>query len=622
MANITVRTSTTATDPSSTSAKGSALSHTELDSNFILLNNEKLENTGTPDLTGSLQVKGSGGSAVGAVRFFDNDDSNYVELKSPATVSSNETFILPAADGSAGQFLKTDGSGNLSFATVSGGGGVSLSGSTNNTIATVTGADAIAGETNLTFDGSILGVAGTQTITNTTTSDSLTITTTENSSTAGPVVSLKRNSASPADNDSIGAINFKGEDDADAEIEYASIKAKIGDVTSSGSTQDGILELNTVGSSGFINLNNNVTIPDNKYLHFGTDLDAYIGLNTSKTQLDAVVSGNFELKATDSGASGKGNVVIRADTKMELRAGTDRDSKGDLFLTSFDDFQFRKLGYQSSDTNVAPTTNGSTTVTLSRSLTAGETKAFNEGSLVFYDNSSFSSSDLRDMGNYREVTGTSGSGASTTITLEEAVSNLSNATHSTGKYLQFTANSTAVVVDGTRGRLDSKTFGIQNRIGTEGPQDLKLSFTSIQFNDGEEFLGTNPALADTSNQYDVEEIPVEYTLKTQADKNTFDLEHHIKTGNSGDGDEVDTTTNIFQVKKRSSTASSIGAGVTIPEVFTFGVNPQLPSYAVSALPAGALAGEMAFCTDETGGAVMVFSDGTNWRRCTDRAVAS
>ena len=34
-------------------------------------------------------------------------------------VSSNLTFTLPTADGSSGQFLKTDGSGNFSFGTVS-----------------------------------------------------------------------------------------------------------------------------------------------------------------------------------------------------------------------------------------------------------------------------------------------------------------------------------------------------------------------------------------------------------------------------------------------------------------------------------------------------------------------
>ena len=50
------------------------------------------------------------------VRFADADSSNYVALQAPATVSSNVTFTLPAADGTANQALKTDASGNLGFA--------------------------------------------------------------------------------------------------------------------------------------------------------------------------------------------------------------------------------------------------------------------------------------------------------------------------------------------------------------------------------------------------------------------------------------------------------------------------------------------------------------------------
>ena len=70
----------------------------------------------------------------------------------------------------------------------------SLSGSTDNTIATVTGANALQGESNLTFDGSTLAVSGTATITNTSTDDSLLITSTEDSNSAAPVLTLKRNS--------------------------------------------------------------------------------------------------------------------------------------------------------------------------------------------------------------------------------------------------------------------------------------------------------------------------------------------------------------------------------------------------------------------------------------------
>ena len=54
------------------------------------------------------------------IRFQDSSGAPFVALKAPASVSSNVTFTLPAADGSAGEFLKTDGSGNLSFSIVQG----------------------------------------------------------------------------------------------------------------------------------------------------------------------------------------------------------------------------------------------------------------------------------------------------------------------------------------------------------------------------------------------------------------------------------------------------------------------------------------------------------------------
>jgi len=44
---------------------------------------------------------------------------NYVGFKAPASLSADKIWILPSADGSAGQFLKTDGAGNLSFDSLS-----------------------------------------------------------------------------------------------------------------------------------------------------------------------------------------------------------------------------------------------------------------------------------------------------------------------------------------------------------------------------------------------------------------------------------------------------------------------------------------------------------------------
>ena len=55
------------------------------------------------------------------VRFGDADNSNYVGFKSGSAVTTNTIWALPLGDGTADQVLKTDGSGTLSFATVSGG---------------------------------------------------------------------------------------------------------------------------------------------------------------------------------------------------------------------------------------------------------------------------------------------------------------------------------------------------------------------------------------------------------------------------------------------------------------------------------------------------------------------
>lgn len=49
----------------------------------------------------------------------------------------------------------------------------------------------------------------------------------------------------------------------------------------------------------------------------------------------------------------------------------------------------------------------------------------------------------------------------------------------------------------------------------------------------------------------------------------------------------------------------------------------LPSFTVTTLPSAADNPQMMiYVSNETGGAVPAFSDGTNWRRITDRAIVS
>jgi hypothetical protein len=99
--NATQITNTPAGNIAATTAQAAI---TELDS-------EKLAKAGDA-MTGSLTM-----NAQNSVRFADSDSSNYVALKSPATVASNVTFTLPGADGTSGQVLVTDGSGVLSWST-------------------------------------------------------------------------------------------------------------------------------------------------------------------------------------------------------------------------------------------------------------------------------------------------------------------------------------------------------------------------------------------------------------------------------------------------------------------------------------------------------------------------
>ena len=76
-----------------------------------------------------------------------------IKVDKIAQASGTPEFTIPTADGTAGQFIKTDASGVLSF-----GSAPSITGSTNTWIPTITGANALTGTANFTYDGNILDV--------------------------------------------------------------------------------------------------------------------------------------------------------------------------------------------------------------------------------------------------------------------------------------------------------------------------------------------------------------------------------------------------------------------------------------------------------------------------------
>ena len=74
---------------------------------------------GTTPTPANFKV-GNGSSTGGSLKLYEDSDNgtNFVALKSPNAVTSDTTFTLPDGDGSSGQFIRTNGSGQLEFATV------------------------------------------------------------------------------------------------------------------------------------------------------------------------------------------------------------------------------------------------------------------------------------------------------------------------------------------------------------------------------------------------------------------------------------------------------------------------------------------------------------------------
>ena len=65
-------------------------------------------------------IVGNSATAGGQIKLAEgtNNGTNFVALKAPNSTTASTTFTLPNGDGTAGQFMKTDGAGNLAFETI------------------------------------------------------------------------------------------------------------------------------------------------------------------------------------------------------------------------------------------------------------------------------------------------------------------------------------------------------------------------------------------------------------------------------------------------------------------------------------------------------------------------
>ena len=113
------------------SSTDNAFARFDLTTGKLLQNsNATLSDAGAPIFVGSVDISGTSASGADIKLYEDTDNgTNYVAFKAAASIPSNVTWTLPAADGANGEVLSTDGSGTLSWS-AGGGGSITVSNDT------------------------------------------------------------------------------------------------------------------------------------------------------------------------------------------------------------------------------------------------------------------------------------------------------------------------------------------------------------------------------------------------------------------------------------------------------------------------------------------------------------
>ena len=198
-----------------------------------------------------------------------------------ARVDTEVDAHLNVSGASSNQFLQWSGS-DYQWAAASGGSGISeVSADTTPEL----GGDLGLNSNDITGTGNV-DITG-----------DLTLTSTDSSSSAGPIQEFYKNSSSPADGDYLGQIKFQGENDAGQKVLYAKITGKISDVTDT--TEDGLIEF-ALRKAGSNNIGARLTSTDLKLIN-GTGLE---------------VAGNATLSGTlntHTIPSGTGTLALTSD---------------------------------------------------------------------------------------------------------------------------------------------------------------------------------------------------------------------------------------------------------------------------------------------------------------------
>ena len=175
---------------------------------------------------------------------------------------------------------------------------------------------------NITIDGTTIAT-GAATITTADNNAQLTLISTDADATVGPILKLYRNSASPADNDTVGRLLFTGEDDAGNEATYARIETIATDV--SNGSENAKMEFYVAVNDTF---NPSLTLEDTGAATFNSTIAA--GAATFTT---ADNTNQLTLVSTDADANAGPNLNFRRNSASPA----DGDLTGQLTFTNNND---------------------------------------------------------------------------------------------------------------------------------------------------------------------------------------------------------------------------------------------------------------------------------------------
>ena len=242
-------------------------------------------------------------------------------------------------------------------------------------------------------------IAGGGTITVADNSTNITLKSTDDDANGGPVFDLTRDSASPADNDAMGSIRFRADDDGGNEQQFVDITAVATDVTNG--NEDAKLTIRTIKAgtltdtlvleSGNTTVSGNATVSGSATVSgtlektvADTSTNGGIAVNNGSYDAVAVGTGGYSINggtATDGGIRAYNNLLFASGSSSTERMRI--DSSGNLFVGKTSSgsanvgFEYNNAG------QLAVTRSGDTVALLNRTSSDGATLDFRkDNSLV------------------------------------------------------------------------------------------------------------------------------------------------------------------------------------------------------------------------------------------------